>query len=145
MLSPLSLQMTKLCRMMSSNIKALRCRTLKCSILPRSSVSGSGRQQRQIRAFTDGSGGLGSRTGCARTVSSDDHHSTPSSCSKYWGVGRIRKNACICLLLSEHQMYPLLNKRTGISGGGGSFPENWLSEDWLNSTVGTSEEPVGLC
>lgn len=57
----------------------------------------------------------------------------------------IRKNARICLLLSEHQTNPLLNKRTGVSEGGVSFPENWLSEDWINSTVGTSEQPVGLC
>lgn len=41
-------------------------------------------------------------------------------------------------------MNPLLNNRTGISGGGVSFPENWLSEDWINSTVGTSEQPAGL-
>lgn len=76
---------------MSSNVKALRCRTLKCSILPRSSVSGSGSQQRQIRIFTDGSGGLGSRTGCARMVSSDHHHSTPSSHLKHRGVGNQKK------------------------------------------------------
>lgn len=110
---------------------------------PSSSVSGSGRQQRQIRAFTDGSEGLGSRTGSTRTASSDHHHSTLSSHSKYWGLGDQKKHIHLPSSVRT-SMNPLLNNRTGISGGGVSFPENWLSEDWINSTVGTSEQPVGL-
>lgn len=56
----------------------------------------------------------------------------------------VRKNVCVCLRLSEHQTNLPLNKRTGTSGGGVSFPENRLSADWINSPAGTPEQPVGL-